>query len=141
MNPIKLTNKTRTMGEGQPGVQPLDVVDLAGPYGNEMTSVWKPEAEELAALNAGGAVQLSVMIPVNVAPPPCYVGVQAAQALPDATIPASMCYNAATDCFYYSDTMEKVAPSAAAFWHLRRHEFPTASDVLLRDVPPAGPMQ
>lgn len=46
----------RTMPEGRT-CEPL----MAYREGHRMVSVWKPDAEELAALNAGGCVALTVL--------------------------------------------------------------------------------
>ena len=59
MTPFKPrdANKTYTAPEGkEDDVQSLHVIDHEG----KLYSYWRPDAEELVALNAGGAVRLCV---------------------------------------------------------------------------------
>lgn len=73
MIPQKLANATRVVGglaAGQPGYLPLDIVDIHSELigedgtvtpGRAMVTAWRPTETELAALNAGAPVILSIM--------------------------------------------------------------------------------
>jgi hypothetical protein len=66
MTPVPLTDKTRSLGkpkdwqdqDGECGA--LDIYDNETPNGNFMISAWKPDADEMETLNAGGFVFLHI---------------------------------------------------------------------------------
>lgn len=75
MNPMTLTNATRTLAKDQPEYISLDIFDEVTETGvPTMSSLWTPTKKELRMLNEGGAVQLSLL---GVDHPPVFLGVQA----------------------------------------------------------------
>jgi hypothetical protein len=62
----------------------LEIADVEGAGGSFMESLWRPNDEELAALNAGGAIILGIrgdvhpVIYLGVTPPPKHDGLEAA---------------------------------------------------------------
>lgn len=67
MTPTKITDCSRSIGKpldwNEATMGPcdsLDVVDIDGPHGNVMVSIWSPTYEEAQILMKGGAIQLHV---------------------------------------------------------------------------------
>lgn len=74
MQPMTLTNATRTLAKDQPEYISLDIFDEVSEAGAPtMSSLWTPTEEELAILNDGGAVQLSIL---GTQHPPVFLGAQ-----------------------------------------------------------------
>lgn len=73
MIPVDLSNATRTLAKDQPEYMPLDIVDSVADGVPQMDSVWAPTPEELALLNDGGLVTLSIL---GTQHPPVFVAVQ-----------------------------------------------------------------
>ena len=77
MMSAKIEGATRTLGERQ-GYTRLDIRDAVvdcpvnGPDTAFMTSAWQPDAQELAALNAGATIHVHIMGTMH---PPIMVGV------------------------------------------------------------------
>ncbi len=75
MQPMTLTNATRTLAKDQPEYIPLDIFDERSDSGvPTMSSLWRPSDEELDMLIAGGSVHLSIL---GVDHPPVVLSVQA----------------------------------------------------------------
>ena len=61
MTPVKMPNKTRTLGEDQPEYVPLDVMEGLEDGSPKMTSQWELIPEEIAALTNGAIVELEIL--------------------------------------------------------------------------------
>lgn len=63
MLPMRISNATRVLAETQDEFHALAIKDEIDPASgaNMMISLWEPTPEELAHLNAGGFVRLSIM--------------------------------------------------------------------------------
>lgn len=61
MRPLLIANATRVLAENQDQYYALAIRDEQVNGLNQMTSVWEPTPEELAMLNAGGAVRLTIL--------------------------------------------------------------------------------
>lgn len=60
MIPVELTFSTRVRKAKEPGQRNLTIVDRCVGGRHQMVTLWKPTADELAQLQAGGFVQLTV---------------------------------------------------------------------------------
>lgn len=61
MLPLRISNATRVLAETQEEYYALAILDELVDGQPQMTSVWEPTPKELADLNAGGAVRLTVI--------------------------------------------------------------------------------
>lgn len=61
MLPLRISNATRILAETQDEYFALAILDEVVDGQNHMTSVWEPTPKELADLNAGGAVRLTIL--------------------------------------------------------------------------------
>lgn len=61
MLPLRISNATRILAEDQDEYLALAILDEEIDGVNHMTSVWEPTPKELADLNAGGAVRLTIL--------------------------------------------------------------------------------
>lgn len=61
MLPMRISNATRVLAESQDEYHALAIFDENIDGVNHMTSVWEPTPKELAELNAGGAVRLTII--------------------------------------------------------------------------------
>jgi len=61
MQPLRIEHATRILAEDQDEYFVLAIRDLPTEEGNAMVSKWEPTPLELAHLNAGGAVMLTIM--------------------------------------------------------------------------------
>ena len=61
MLPLRISNATRVLAETQDEYFALAIRDEVIGGVNHMTSVWEPTPQELADLNAGGAVRLTIL--------------------------------------------------------------------------------
>jgi hypothetical protein len=61
MQPLRISNATRILAETQDEYHALAIKDEVIDGLNYMTSVWEPTPKELAELQAGGAVRLTIM--------------------------------------------------------------------------------
>jgi len=61
MLPLRISNATRVLAETQDEYHALAILDEEIEGVNHMTSVWEPTPTELAMLNAGGAVRLTIL--------------------------------------------------------------------------------
>ena len=60
MKPMQIEGQTRVLAEDQDEYLNLPIRDVQEDNGNVMYSAWQPTEEELATLNAGGAVVLGI---------------------------------------------------------------------------------
>lgn len=77
MLPLRISNATRILAEGQDEYHALAILDERDESGvNHMTSVWEPTPAELEDLKAGGAVRLTIIggahppVMITTQPPP-----------------------------------------------------------------------
>ena len=75
MLPLRISNATRILAESQEEYFALAILDEEVDGVNHMTSVWEPTPKELAQLNAGGAVRLTILGRVH---PPVMITTQPA---------------------------------------------------------------
>lgn len=75
MLPLRISNATRILAEGQDEYHALAILDDEVDGVRYMTSVWEPTLRELADLNAGGAVRLTIL---GTAHPPVMITTQPA---------------------------------------------------------------
>lgn len=61
MLPLRISNATRILAETQDEYYALAILDEVVDGQPLMTSVWEPTPKELADLNAGGAVRLTIL--------------------------------------------------------------------------------
>lgn len=61
MLPLRISNATRILAEGQDEYHVLAILDEIVDGSPMMTSCWEPTPAELAHLNAGGAVRLTIL--------------------------------------------------------------------------------
>lgn len=61
MLPLRISNATRILAETQDEYYALAILDEVVNDTPQMTSVWEPTPKELADLNAGGAVRLTIL--------------------------------------------------------------------------------
>jgi hypothetical protein len=61
MLPLRISNATRILAETQDEYYALAILDEVVEGQAQMTSVWEPTLKELADLNAGGAVRLTIL--------------------------------------------------------------------------------
>lgn len=61
MQPLRITNATRILAEDQDEYYALAIRDEEIDGVNHMTSVWEPTPKELAELQAGGSVRLTIL--------------------------------------------------------------------------------
>lgn len=61
MQPLRITNATRVLAETQDEYYALAIRDEVISGVNHMTSVWEPTPKELAELQAGGSVKLTIL--------------------------------------------------------------------------------
>jgi len=61
MLPLKIQNATRILAESQDEYYALAIRDEVVDGQNQMASVWEPTPAEMAMLNAGGAVRLTIL--------------------------------------------------------------------------------
>lgn len=61
MLPLRISNATRVLAETQEEYYALAILDEVVDRNPQMTSVWEPTPKELADLNAGGAVRLTIL--------------------------------------------------------------------------------
>lgn len=61
MLPLRISNATRILAESQDEYYALAIRDDEIDGINHMTSVWEPTPAELAQLNSGGAVRLTIL--------------------------------------------------------------------------------
>lgn len=61
MLPLRISNATRILAETQDEYYALAILDEVVNDAPQMTSVWEPTPKELADLNAGGAVRLTIL--------------------------------------------------------------------------------
>lgn len=61
MLPLRISNATRILAETQDEYYALAILDEVVDGQAQMTSVWEPTPKELADLNAGGAVRLTIV--------------------------------------------------------------------------------
>lgn len=61
MLPMRISNATRVLAETQDEYHALAVRDEVIAGINHMTSLWEPTPAELAQLNAGGHVRLTIL--------------------------------------------------------------------------------
>lgn len=61
MLPLRISNATRILAETQDEYYALAILDEVVDGNPQMTSVWEPTPKELADLNAGGAVRLTIL--------------------------------------------------------------------------------
>lgn len=61
MLPLRISNATRILAETQDEYYALAILDEIVDDSPQMTSVWEPTPKELADLNAGGAVRLTII--------------------------------------------------------------------------------
>lgn len=73
MLPLRITNATRILAETQEEYYALAILDEVVDGTPQMTSVWEPTPSELAHLNAGGAVRLTILGTVH---PPVMISTQ-----------------------------------------------------------------
>jgi len=59
--PLRISNATRILAETQEEYYALAILDEVVDGNPQMTSVWEPTPKELADLNAGGAVRLTIL--------------------------------------------------------------------------------
>ena len=67
MLPIRISNATRVLAETQDEYYALAILDEVIDDVPQMTSAWEPTPKELAVLNAGGTIRLTIV--GNVHPP------------------------------------------------------------------------
>jgi len=60
MTPVQFDKQTRICGVQQ-GFLGLPIMDTEMPYGNVMTSIWRPTGDEIEALIDGACVFMHVM--------------------------------------------------------------------------------
>ena len=60
MRPLRIANATRVLAETQDEYYALAVIDEVIDGTPVMTSAWEPSTRELAELNAGGSVRLTI---------------------------------------------------------------------------------
>ncbi|KZZ22337.1 hypothetical protein A3753_12890 [Sulfitobacter sp. HI0082] len=75
MQPLRITNATRVLAEAQDEYYALAILDEVIDGTPHMTSVWEPTPKELAMLQEGGAVRLSIIGTVH---PPVMITTQPA---------------------------------------------------------------
>lgn len=75
MLPLRISNATRILAEAQDEYHALAILDEEADGVHYMTSVWEPTPRELADLNAGGAVRLTI---IGTAHPPVMITTQPA---------------------------------------------------------------
>lgn len=61
MQPMRIANATRVLAETQDEYYALAILDEEVGGVNHMTSLWEPTPKELAMLQAGGAVRLTIL--------------------------------------------------------------------------------
>lgn len=61
MQPLRITNATRVLAETQEEYYALAILDEVIDGVPQMTSVWEPTPRELAMLQDGGAVRLTIL--------------------------------------------------------------------------------
>ena len=61
MQPLRVTDATRVLAETQDEYYALAIKDEVVDGVNQMTSVWEPTPKELAELQAGGSVRLTIL--------------------------------------------------------------------------------
>ena len=61
MQPLRISNATRVLAESQDEYYALAIRDEQLDGVNHMTSVWEPTPKELAELQAGGSVRLTIL--------------------------------------------------------------------------------
>ena len=61
MQPLRISNATRVLAETQDEYYALAIKDEVVDGVNQMTSVWEPTPRELAELQAGGFVRLTIV--------------------------------------------------------------------------------
>jgi len=61
MLPLRISNATRILAETQDEYYALAILDEVVDGQPQMTSVWEPTPKELADLQAGGAVRLTIL--------------------------------------------------------------------------------
>lgn len=61
MQPLRISNATRTLAETQDEYHALAILDEDIDGYNHMTSVWEPTPKELEDLANGGAVRLTIL--------------------------------------------------------------------------------
>lgn len=61
MLPLRISNATRVLAESQDEYHALAIYDEKIDGVNHMTSVWEPTPAELAELQAGGSVRLTIL--------------------------------------------------------------------------------
>lgn len=61
MLPLRISNATRILAQDQDEYLALAIRDEPVDGNNFMTSVWEPTPAELAQLNSGGAVRLTIL--------------------------------------------------------------------------------
>lgn len=76
MLPLRIHGATRVLAENQDEFTALAIRDENVGGFNQMTSLWEPSPAELAALEAGGAVRLTIL---GMAHPPVMLTVQPPQ--------------------------------------------------------------
>lgn len=86
MNPVQFKGQTRLLGApagtppGECESLPIKLTALPGTtYGGHIQSYWKPDSGELAALNAGAHVRLTIH---GGAHPPVWLDVERCEELP-----------------------------------------------------------
>ena len=80
MLPLRISGATRILAETQDEYYALAIRDEEVDGCNQMTSVWEPTPTELAMLNAGGAVRLTIL---GVGHPPVALSTQPAPGVND----------------------------------------------------------
>lgn len=76
MLPLRISNATRILAETQDEYFALAIRDEEIDGIPQMTSLWEPTPSELAHLNAGGAIRLTILgrvhppVMLNTQPPP-----------------------------------------------------------------------
>ncbi len=61
MRPLRIANATRVLAETQDEYYALAILDQEVDGHPCMTSAWEPTKKELAVLNAGGSVRLTIL--------------------------------------------------------------------------------
>lgn len=61
MQPLRISNATRVLAETQDEYYALAIKDEMVDGVNQMTSVWEPTPTELAELQSGGTVRLTIL--------------------------------------------------------------------------------
>lgn len=73
---LRISNATRVLAENQDEYHALAIRDEDVSGVNGMTSLWEPTPKELAMLNAGGAVRLTILGTIH---PPVLITTQPVQ--------------------------------------------------------------